>query len=133
MKKIKYTFIVFILCMMPLGAFARSNNESLTVPTPVLIDFELENLVLLINNFDDGVFKNKKNINPLINKIDVVIFKVDNNKYEQAINKLENDVFKKIDSCSFDNISDKNDWIMPCGEQLKTYNSIIKVINLLKT
>ena len=66
------------------------------------------------------------------NKIDAVLDKIESGEYQEAINKLENDILKKVDGCIENGAPDNNDWDMDCDEQKDIYLAIIDAINLLK-
>lgn len=56
-------------------------------------------------------------IKTFTNKLDSVIDMIENGDYQQAIDKLENDVRKKLDGCVKKGAPDKNDWITDCEAQ----------------
>lgn len=92
----------------------------------------LQDAVDVINGLDPGVFKNKNMANTLTNKINVVLEKIDQGLYQEAIDKLENDILKKTDGCAETGSPDKNDWIKDCGAQGQVYPFIMDAIGLLE-
>jgi hypothetical protein len=68
----------------------------------------------------------------LSNKIDVVMNMIEAGQYQQAINKLENDVLQKTDGCALTGSPDKNDWITTCEQQGLIYPLIIEMIEYLE-
>jgi hypothetical protein len=83
----------------------------------------------IIASLTDTAFaKNAQNRrNALLNKLDQVIAAIDSGQYPDAVNKLVNDIGKKIDGCVTSGTADKNDWIVDCQAQtqLNTWINIL--------
>ena len=97
----------------------------------VLIDF-----IETIKGFDPSVFKNKNSANALSNKIDAVLAMIDEGLYEDALDKLQNDILKKTDGCPSEGEEggpDNNDWLTSCEEQVIVRPLVDRAINLLMT
>lgn len=71
--------------------------------------------------------------NALTNKINAVLQDVDQGLYQQALDKLQNDILAKTDGCAKTGAPDKNDWLKDCSSQNQVYPLIIQTINLLKS
>ncbi len=83
---------------------------------------------IIANLPNTGFAKNAQNRrNALLNKLDQVIAAIDSGQYLDAINKLVNDILKKMDGCVTFGATDKNDWIVDCQaqSQLNTWINII--------
>lgn len=75
---------------------------------------------------------NENSANALSNKIDATLAMIDQGLYEDALDKLQNDILKKTDGCaSEEGIPDNNDWILTCEEQAIVYPLIQRTIELL--
>jgi hypothetical protein len=72
--------------------------------------------------------KNNNMQNSLLNKIDAAEEMIDQGLYEDALNKLENDILAKTDGCSETGEPDKNDWIITCEEQAVIYPLVMDTI-----
>jgi len=91
----------------------------------------LQELMNAINSLDGGVFKNPKNQNALTNKVNAVLAKIEIGLYQDALDKLENDISAKTNGCAETGSPDKNDWIENCVSQSLVYPLVIDAINLL--
>jgi hypothetical protein len=65
--------------------------------------------------------------NALLNKLDQVIAAIDSGQYADAVKKLLNDIYKKMDGCFNSGVPDKNDWIIDCQVQSRL-NNWIKIL-----
>ena len=52
--------------------------------------------------------------------------------YEDALDKLQNDILQKTDDCATEGSPDKNDWIITCENQAIVSPSILRAIELLE-
>jgi len=75
------------------------------------IEESIKNIHDYIQGLLDNVFKNNPNQrkNALKNKLEEVFVKIENNEYQEAINKLRNDIRAKTDGSIDGNL--KDDWI----------------------
>jgi hypothetical protein len=80
-------------------------------------------------NLPNSAFaKNAQNLkNALLNKLDQVIAAIDSGQYADAVKKLLNDIYKKMDGCFNSGVPDKNDWIIDCQVQSRL-NNWIKIL-----
>jgi hypothetical protein len=62
--------------------------------------------------------------NALLNKLDQVIAAIDSDQYLDALNKLLNDIHKKMDGCFISGAPDKSDWLIDCQAQSQLNNWI---------
>jgi hypothetical protein len=81
---------------------------------------------------DPDTLKNKNMKNALLNKINAVQQMLDAGRYEEALNKLENDILAKMNGCGETGEPDKNDWIITCEGQSVLYPLIIETIENVK-
>ncbi|MBA7701572.1 hypothetical protein ES703_110312 [subsurface metagenome] len=77
---------------------------------------------------DPDTLKNKNMKNALLNKINAVQQMLDAGRYEEALNKLENDILAKMNGCAETGEPDRNDCIITCQEQGELYPLIIETI-----
>ena len=94
---------------------------------------QLINAVSVINGLDPAGFKNGNLVNALTNKINAVLGLIDQGLYQEALDKLENDVLGKTDGCPQTGAPDPNDWITTCPDQAQVYPLIIDAIAVLST
>ncbi len=81
---------------------------------------------------DPDTLKNKNIKNALLNKINAVQQMLDAGRYEEALNKLQNDVLAKMNGCAETGEPDKNDWIITCEGQSVLYPLVIETIENVK-
>ncbi|GAH35307.1 unnamed protein product, partial [marine sediment metagenome] len=72
--------------------------------------------------------KNKNMKNALLNKINAVQQMLDAGRYEEALNKLQNDILQKTNGCAETGEPDKNNWIITCEGQSVLYPLVIETI-----
>ena len=87
--------------------------------------------IVEINDLNPEVFRNENLQNTLTNKITAVLEMIEDGEIEDALNKLEHDILKKIDGCAENGEPDRNDWIQDCESQDLIYTYIMEVISLL--
>ena len=68
----------------------------------------------------------------IINKIEVALNMIGNERYKTAVGKLTNDVVEHTDGCANSGEPDSNDWIMTCEGQSQVYPLIIEAIGHLQ-
>jgi len=77
-------------------------------------------------------FHSKNSVKPLTKKIDAVLAMIESGAYEAALDKLQNDLLRKMDGCAERGAPDKNDWIVTCEAQQQVYPLIVQAIELLQ-
>jgi hypothetical protein len=77
---------------------------------------------------DPNSLKNENMKNALLNKIGAALAMIDEEQYQGAMSKLENDILQKTDGCAETGAPDKNDWITSCEEQTEVYPLIVETI-----
>jgi hypothetical protein len=82
---------------------------------------------------DPDTLKNEKMKNALLNKINAVQEMIAEGLYEEALNKLQNDILQKTNGCALTGEPDKNDWIITCQGQSEIYPLIIETIEYVKS
>jgi hypothetical protein len=124
----------YIVSLVVNDGFVDSDPSNVTI---VAITFQnaatqkLQELIKVINGLDPAVFKNKNMQNTFTNKINAVLKMIDEGEYQEALNKLENDILAKTDGCAETGSPDKNDWIINCPAQNQVYPLIIEAMGLL--
>jgi hypothetical protein len=86
-----------------------------------------------INLLDPAGFRNSNMQNTLTNKINAVLEMIEQGRYQEALDKLENDILNKTNGCAESGAPDNNDWIRDCDAQNQVYPLIIEVIALLSS
>lgn len=124
----------YIVSLVVNDGFADSDPNNVTI---VVISFQdattetLQDTTAAVNSIDINVLKNKNMQNALTNKINAALKLVDQGQYEEALNKLENDVLLKTNGCADTGSPDKNDWIKDCESQNQVYPLIMEAIEHL--
>jgi hypothetical protein len=90
---------------------------------------KLREAIATINGIGPNCFKNKNMQNTLTTKINVIISQIEQGQYEEALAKLQHDVYAKLDGCGAS--CDKNDWVICCPDQLKVQPLILDAIYYL--
>jgi hypothetical protein len=83
------------------------------------------------NQLDPNSLKNETLTNALTNKINAALVMIDEGFYEDALDKLENDILQKTNGCADTGQPDRNDWIKTCDEQSQVYPLVMDAIELL--
>ncbi|GAB6909168.1 exported hypothetical protein [Desulfosarcina cetonica] len=100
-------------------------------PLPT-IEEKINNLVMEIEAADNDLFKQPNAKRVITSKLNVVKKIIRNQEYNDALNKIENDLLSKIDGCKDFEVSDKNDWITDCELQSKIYWGVHEIMVLLQ-
>ncbi len=82
---------------------------------------------------DPASLKNENVKNALLNKIDAAMAMIDEGLYEDALNKLRNDILAKTNGCAESGEPDKNDWIIACEQQSQVYGLVIETIEYVRS
>jgi len=90
------------------------------------LQITLDDAVELLLDLRD--LKNRNMKNALLNKINALQKMIADGLYEEALDKLRNDLLKKTDGCALTGEPDKNDWIKTCKAQSLIYPLIIETI-----
>jgi len=72
------------------------------------------------------------NTKPLSRKIQATLKMMYEGLYEDALDKLENDILKKTDGCVETGAPDATDWILTCEDQTEVYPLVTRAIELLQ-
>jgi YVTN family beta-propeller protein len=93
----------------------------------------LGDITYTVNNLiDPSVLKNANLANVLTNKVNAALQLIDEGDYQQALDKLENDILNKTNGCADIGEPDNNDWIEDCDAQAQVYNLVVEAIDLLQ-
>jgi hypothetical protein len=125
----------YILSLVVNDGFENSEPSNVTVLAITYQDATTDTLqetTVTINSLDDIVLKNNNMKNALTNKINAALEMIDQGLYENALDKLENDILGKTNGCAEIGKPDKNDWIEDCDAQGQVYPIIIGAIDLLE-
>jgi hypothetical protein len=127
----------YIVSLVVYDGFEYSEPDNATIEVISTQDAAvgtLFDLIEAIRGLDDVSLKNKNMKKALINKINAVLNKIERGLYEEALDKLQNDILKKTDGCAETGAPDKNDWIIVCeGGQNAIYPLVVEAIGLLET
>ena len=97
-----------------------------------VVTYNLEDMMNTIYDLDDSMFKNRNMKQTLTNKITVVLKMIDKGRYENALDKLVNDILGKTDGCAETGARDGNDWIETCDKQNEIYPYLLDTIEMLE-
>ncbi|RLC34233.1 hypothetical protein DRH14_03420 [Candidatus Shapirobacteria bacterium] len=125
---------IYTLNLAVSDGLLQSQPDSVTVSVATYattVILKVQNIIDVINSFNGDVFKNSNRRKALTNKLNSVIEKLEYGQYQDALNKLENDILKKTDGCCQSGEPEKNDWIIDCEAQEEVYPLILDVIELL--
>lgn len=92
----------------------------------------LQSTETLIAGLGTSIFKNANMGDMLIAKLNAVIASIESRKYRSALNRLRNDIGRKMDGCSRRGKPDRNDWITDCSAQTLVYTSLVNAITAIK-
>ena len=112
-------------------AIAAGGDDSLALRAEApeeILEYAAETIATL----DPECLHNKNASNALINKIEAVLSMIDEGLYQDALDKLRNDILQKTDGCANTGQPDKNDWILTCEDQEKVYPLVVRAIELLQ-
>lgn len=115
--------------------FVNSDPSTVQVQvtaTEALVIKNLQDLIALIGSLDCSVFKNCNMRNAMINKLNAVIAQVEGDQYQEAVDKLTNDLLAKTDGCAASGKPDKNDWIIDASAQGLVYPEFLEVIDEIR-
>ncbi|MBI5407071.1 MAG: DUF3466 family protein [Nitrospirae bacterium] len=91
----------------------------------------LNEAIYLINHLYPESLRNKNLQHALTNKINATISMIDQELYQDAVNKLQNDILDKINGCATSGAPDRNDWVLDCYEQGRIGLQVMRAMNLL--
>lgn len=111
MKKILFILSLFLVVIFILSVF---HSQTLALDCPDL-------LINPIYMLDVGVFRKPKDKVVLSKKVKVVLDRIRYGAYQDALDKLVNDVLEKVDG-------DKNDWIIDRDAQSTVYDWAVGLI-----
>ena len=92
----------------------------------------LLDLIEAINVLPDGSLKNRNMKTPLVNKVNAVLAKIENGHYDEALDKLQNDLLQKTNGCAEIGVPDKNDWLITAQAQNEVYSLMLTAIEFLQ-
>ena len=93
----------------------------------------LQQAVAAVNDLNVGASKNENLKNALTNKISAALMLIEEARYAEALDKLQNDILGKTDGCAMSSAPDRNDWITDCESQAEVYPLLVSAIQLLSS
>ncbi len=108
-----------------------SNMTVVAITAQDAVKVKLQLLMAAINGLSDSDLKNGNMKNARTNKINAVLRAVDVGLWQDALNKMENDIKAKTDGCAIAGAPDANDWIITSEAQGQVYPLIVSIIGLL--
>ena len=103
-----------------------------TIATPATVSQQVGDLRTAITGLAASVFTNANLQKAFINKINAVVQDINQGLYQDALDKLQNDILAKMDGCATAGAPDSNDWITDCGVQAQVSSSLLQAIDLLR-
>ncbi len=125
---------MYVVSLVVNDGLVNSDPSSVTITATATQDDviqALRNAIIAINGLEDTAFKNKNQKRTLANKINVVIKKVGEGLFQEALDKLVNDVLAKTDGCIEGDAPDNNDWIRNCDAQAQVLLPLLQAFALL--
>jgi hypothetical protein len=110
----------YVIRLVVNDGFASSElDETMVTATPILTSIrnDIQAMIDYINGLPDGAFSNKNNRKTLVNKLEAILKQVDGGDYAEALEKLNDDVFEKMDGYPTSGAVEKTDWIVDAGAQ----------------
>jgi hypothetical protein len=127
----------FVVSLVADDGFESSDPDTVTITVTSRQDQLIQTLrqaISIINGLNVGYFKNRNMPNTLTNKINAALQAIDQNRYQDALDSLQEDVLGKTNGCmSINQLPDKNDWILDCGAQGQVATPILQAITLLRS
>ena len=113
------------------GLTANSGAKTAPVSTDEIIQ-KLRDTNRCIDNLPSPFFKNSSMKTALANRLNAAMRDISNERYLEALRKLDYDVLQRIDGCAQTHKPDKNDWIMTCTAQEGAYYLVMEAIDMLE-
>ena len=114
--------------------YSSSASSTITViPIVTAATDTVEETIAAITEMDPGIFSNPNIGNALTNKLNSILDLINDGEYQQALDKLNNDILPKTDGCALRGEADKQDWIEECIEQEEVYEDIMDIIGRLES
>lgn len=128
MRKKSYPCIILLFLLFVFGMASFSYSET---PTDCLdLSYSLWQTV---DEIPVEYFRKEEDKVLLVKKVRTVHFRVYNGLYDDALDKLVNDVIEKINGCSDEyGTSEKNDWIIDCESQAYCYGLARELLTCLR-
>jgi hypothetical protein len=126
----------YVVSLVVNDGYASSSATTVSIVATTTQDELVQTLfesIDTINDLDPGVFKNRNMQNTLTNKINAALEKIEQGLYQEALDKLENDILAKTNGCAESGAPDNNDWITDCASQSQVYALIMEAIGLLNS
>ena len=126
---------VYVVSLVVSDSFVNSDAANVTVMAITCQEaaaITLVETVETVNLLDPNSLKNENLSNALTNKINAALAMIDEGLYQDALDKLVNDILQKTNGCADTGQPDKNDWIITCEEQGLVYPLVIEAIELLE-
>jgi len=125
----------YVVSLVVMDGLVYSEADYVTIMAISSVNSVVEVLleaISAINGLDPDSLMNKNLANTLTNKINAVLEMIDQGYYEDALDKLQNDILQKTNGCADSGAPDKNDWIKTCEGQAEVYPLIMEAIDLLE-
>jgi len=100
-----------------------------TGPAPAAL---LDQAVGLVRGFAAASFTNPDSRSKLIDELEATIALLHAETYQDALNKLLNDILPRIDGCAKTGQRDSTDWIIPCEAQVQVHGPVSEAIELVR-
>ena len=125
----------YVVSLVVNDGFVDSDADNATVMAITCEDAAAMTLLETVettNELDPNSLKNENLTHALTNKINAALAMIDEGYYEDALDKLENDILHKTNGCAETGEPDRNDWIETCEEQSQVYPLVMEAIELLE-
>ena len=128
----------YLVSLVVNDGFENSEPDNVTIvaiTSQEAAAIELQGAIAKVN--DDYVlgrehWRNKNLRKAMTNKINAVLKMIDEALYEDAWDKLSNDILHKMDGCHYEGEPDKNDWLITCTGQETLFPLVTNAMGLLE-
>jgi hypothetical protein len=110
----------YVVSLVVNDGLLDSEPSNATIQVISRYDAAVASVFYIIDAIDDlppGSLKNKNMLKPFTNKLNAILAKIDEGAYQEALDKLANDILEKTDGCEKTGGPEPNDWVITCEDQ----------------
>jgi hypothetical protein len=126
----------FVVSLVVNDGLVDSDPDTVTISVTSRQDQVVQTIrqaINMINGLNVAVFRNDSMPNTLTNKLNAALQAIDQNRYQDALDNLQEDVLGKTNGCmGINQLPDRNDWILNCTAQGQVATPLTQAITLLR-
>ena len=126
----------FVISLVVNDGLVDSDPDTVTISVTSRQDQVVQTIrqaINMINGLNVAVFRNDSMPNTLTNKLNAALQAIDQNRYQDALDNLQEDVLGKTNGCmGINQLPDRNDWILNCTAQGQVATPLTQAITLLR-